>query len=184
MAMSRKAFSVFAIAGALAIACTASSPSSEPAPTASEAVASPTPSEGTVTALSEPSDSPAPSEAASPSPTPFITPAPQLDAAPTIPVGKAANVVGEVPGDGMVRLSGQVFNAAKGPAAGICVTLGPPIACAVLTDSHGKWVIDVPQGKISWEFHFIRAGTEVGPKVMIEGPFKANSVAVESVTVR
>lgn len=184
----RRAPAIAAIALGL-VACTAT-PGATPSPSGTGAAAAPTPSDGVVTALSEPAASPSADAPASPgastsaSPTPFVTPTPLLGDAPAIPVGRAANVIGEIPPAGMVRVSGQVFKAPKVPAPGICVTLGPPIACAVLTDAAGKWVIDVPQGKITWEFHFLRDREEVGPRVTIDGPFRGDTVAVESVTVR
>lgn len=166
-------------------ACTTSStaspsPSATSSDTAADASASPapeaSPSDDGKAQISSSSESPSPPAA------PFVTPVPKLDAAPNIPIGKVLSAMADHPAPGMVRLSGTVVRG-KAAAPYVCVTLGPPIACAVLTDAGGRYEIDVPQGRISWEFHFIHGGTEVGPRVVIDGPFGGDVVAVETVSV-
>ncbi len=86
-------------------------------------------------------------------------------------VGRALSVTGDEPAPGMARINGRLASPSGDPVARACVTLGPPIHCAALTDDDGRFVIDVPQGEITWELHFLRDGKEIAPGRILWGPF-------------
>ncbi len=141
------------------------------------------------------SESPSPSPSESPTEPPplatpvasarrIVTPPPNIDALPNIPIGRASSATGDAPASGMVRLVGHVQRADKSPAPRVCVTLGPPIACVLLTDDQGNWIVDVLQGAIAWEFHFVRGGVEVAPAIQVRGPFAGQVVGVSTVVVK
>lgn len=96
-------------------------------------------------------------------------------ALPGTPIGRATSTNDDSLAQGMVRVKGDVKNAAGG-VGDICVVLGPRPRCAVLTAPDGTWVIDIPQGPIKWEVRFMRGSAEIALPMYLQGPFPSDRI--------
>jgi len=88
-------------------------------------------------------------------PTPVPTPRPTLPPASGYPGG--VPIATGIIGNGLIRYSGRVTDAATGLGiAGVCVYAGPPMGCPspnLNTDSTGYWALDFPIGfAVTWNF--------------------------------
>jgi hypothetical protein len=88
-------------------------------------------------------------------PTPVPTPRPTLPPASGYPGGIPIATGGI--GNGLMRYSGRVTDAATGLGiAGVCVYAGPPMGCPspnLNTDATGYWAMDFPAGfPVTWNF--------------------------------
>lgn len=68
-------------------------------------------------------------------------------------------------------VSGRVTNAAtKEPVEGVCITIGPPIRCAVTTDKDGRFAVSLrgaPLG-LQWDIRFLLGGRILAERLATE----------------
>ncbi len=117
-------------------------------------------------------------------PTVVPTVAPTLAPTPTPTAPPITSPVAGIPGPAAAPLTvpgitGTVTDAATGaPIPGVCVTLGPPIKCAVTTDANGKYTIAVGISGLQWDLYFLlrAAGYKdvYVPPFVVTGPTTKN----------
>lgn len=65
-------------------------------------------------------------------------------------------------------MTGKTVNAAGAPVPGVCVTIGPPSSCAIVTDAQGNFRSELPNG-ITFQFGFFVGGQSKNPGFSVSG---------------